>query len=46
MNEHQRFLELAAASIDFRLTPDEQHALRTHLAELRQLQPDRARLAR
>jgi hypothetical protein len=32
MTEHQRFLALAATSIDFRLTPDEQHALRAHLA--------------
>ena len=32
MNEHQRCIELAAASIDFRLSPDEQHILRTHLA--------------
>jgi hypothetical protein len=32
VNEHQRCIELAAASIDFRLSADEQHALRTHLA--------------
>ena len=32
MNEHQRCIELAAASIDFRLSPDEQQVLRTHLA--------------
>ena len=32
MNEHQRCIELAAASIDFRLSADEQHILRTHLA--------------
>ena len=31
MSEHQHFLELAAASVDFGLTADEQHALRTHL---------------
>ena len=32
MNQHERCIELAAASIDFQLSPDEQHALRTHLA--------------
>lgn len=31
MNDHQRTLELAASSIDFRLTPDEQQLIRTHL---------------
>ena len=52
MTDHQRFLALAAASIDFRLTPEEQHALRTHLADcdscsltVRALLDDSARLA-
>lgn len=32
MNEHRQCLDLAAASLDFALTSDEQYLLRTHLA--------------
>ena len=52
MNEHQRCIELAAASIDFPLSPDEQRSLRTHLAlcdsctvTVRGLRDDAMRLA-
>ena len=52
MNEHQRCIELAAASIDFPLSPREQQALRTHLTlcdscsvTVRGFRDDAARLA-